>query len=85
YVGPNDLTMMYSVVDVAGLNAISRRLIGNAGNAAAGMARNAIPASRDDLPGIGMTMFGVTTSCVTQIREMLGKSHGRRRFHASCQ
>lgn len=33
YVGPNDLTMMYSVVDVAGLNAISRRVIGNASNA----------------------------------------------------
>ncbi|MBY5378282.1 Tm-1-like ATP-binding domain-containing protein [Rhizobium leguminosarum] len=83
YVGPNDLTMMYSVVDVAGLNAISRRVIGNAGNAAAGMARNAIPASRDDRPGIGMTMFGVTTSCVTQIREMLGQSHEIYVFHAT--
>lgn len=46
YVGPNDLTMMYSVVDVAGLNAISRKVIGNAANAAAGMARNPVPASR---------------------------------------
>ncbi len=83
YVGPNDLTMMYSVVDVAGLNAISRRVIGNAGNAVAGMARNAIPPSRDDRPGIGMTMFGVTTSCVTQIREMLGKTHEIYVFHAT--
>jgi uncharacterized protein (UPF0261 family) len=38
YVGPNDLAMMYSVVDIAGLNAISRRVIGNAAHAAAGMA-----------------------------------------------
>ena len=35
YVGPNDIAMMYSVVDVAGLNAISRKVIGNA--AAAGL------------------------------------------------
>ena len=41
YVGPNDLAMMYSVVDVAGLNAISRRVIGNAAHAAAGMALHA--------------------------------------------
>ncbi|WP_064685296.1 Tm-1-like ATP-binding domain-containing protein [Rhizobium bangladeshense] len=83
YVGPNDLTMMYSVVDVAGLNAISRKVIGNAANAAAGMAGNAIPTSSDDRPGIGMTMFGVTTPCVTQIREMLGKTHEIYVFHAT--
>ncbi|GAA3069789.1 Tm-1-like ATP-binding domain-containing protein [Rhizobium viscosum] len=83
YVGPNDITMMYSVVDVAGLNAISRKVIGNAANAAAGMARNPVPASTDDRPGIGMTMFGVTTPCVTQVREMLGKTHEIYVFHAT--
>jgi len=83
YVGPNDITMMYSVVDVAGLNAISRKVIGNAANAAAGMARNTVPASKDDRPGIGMTMFGVTTPCVTQVREMLGKTHEIYVFHAT--
>lgn len=83
YVGPNDLTMMYSVVDVAGLNAISRRVIGNAANAAAGMARNPVPSSGDDLPGIGMTMFGVTTACVTEVREMLGETHETYVFHAT--
>jgi len=83
YVGPNDLTMMYSVVDVAGLNAISRRVIGNAANAAAGMARNPVPSSGDDRPGIGMTMFGVTTACVTEVREMLGETHETYVFHAT--
>ncbi len=39
YVGPNDLAMMYSVVDIAGLNAISRKVIGNAAHAVAGMAQ----------------------------------------------
>ncbi|ANM13420.1 MULTISPECIES: Tm-1-like ATP-binding domain-containing protein [unclassified Rhizobium] len=83
YVGPNDLTMMYSVVDVAGLNAISRRVIGNAANAAAGMARNPIAASRDDRTGIGMTMFGVTTPCVTEMRQLLGETHEIYVFHAT--
>ena len=37
YVGPNDITMMYSVVDVAGLNRISRVVLANAAHALAGM------------------------------------------------
>jgi uncharacterized protein (UPF0261 family) len=83
YVGPNDLAMMYSVVDVAGLNAISRKVIGNAAHAAAGMALNQVAASASDRPGLGMTMFGVTTSCVTQVRAELDKSHEIYVFHAT--
>lgn len=83
YVGPNDLTMMYSVVDVAGLNAISRKVIGNAAHAAAGMALTASPASGADKPGLGMTMFGVTTACVTMVREALEATHEVYTFHAT--
>jgi uncharacterized protein (UPF0261 family) len=83
YVGPNDITMMYSVVDVAGLNAISRKVIGNAANAAAGMALNEVPASNSDRPGLGMTMFGVTTACVTMVREAMEKTHEVYTFHAT--
>jgi uncharacterized protein (UPF0261 family) len=83
YVGPNDLTMMYSVVDVAGLNAISRKVIGNAAHAAAGMAINIVPASPSDKPGLGMTMFGVTTACVTIVREAMEASHEVYTFHAT--
>jgi uncharacterized protein (UPF0261 family) len=83
YVGPNDLAMMYSVVDVAGLNAISRKVIGNAAHAAAGMALNQVAASPSDRPGLGMTMFGVTTSCVTQVRAQLDASHEIYVFHAT--
>src|SRR3712207_4903529 len=43
YVGPADVGMMYSVVEVAGINAISRRVIANAAHAAAGMALNTPP------------------------------------------
>ena len=83
YVGPNDIQMMYSVVDVAGLNAISRRIIGNAAHAAAGMALNRVRASRQDKPGVGLTMFGVTTACVTQVREALEADFEPYVFHAT--
>lgn len=83
YVGPNDLAMMYSVVDVAGLNAISRQVIGNAAHAVAGMALNAVPASPSDKPGLGMTMFGVTTACVTMVREAMETTHEVYTFHAT--
>lgn len=83
YVGPNDIAMMYSVVDIAGLNAISRRVIGNAAHAAAGMALNRVRASGKDKPGVGMTMFGVTTACVTQIREAIEATYEPYVFHAT--
>jgi uncharacterized protein (UPF0261 family) len=83
YVGPNDITMMYSVVDIAGLNAISRKVIGNAAHAAAGMALNTAPASVADKPGLGVTMFGVTTACVTMVREAMEATHEVYTFHAT--
>jgi uncharacterized protein (UPF0261 family) len=83
YVGPNDIAMMYSVVDVAGLNAISRRVIGNAANAAAGMALGTVPGAPSDKPGLGMTMFGVTTACVTMVREAMEATHEVYTFHAT--
>ncbi len=83
YVGPTDIAMMYSVVDVAGLNAISRRVIGNAAHAAAGMALHAVPAADADKPGVGLTMFGVTTACVTAVREALEAEYEPYVFHAT--
>jgi uncharacterized protein (UPF0261 family) len=70
YVGATDLTMMYSVVDVAGLNRVSRRVLANAAHAIAGMVRHAPPAASEK-PAVGMTMFGVTTPCVTAARQKL--------------
>lgn len=83
YVGPNDIAMMYSVADVAGLNAISRKVIGNAAHAATGMALHRVRPSRQDKPGVGMTMFGVTTAAVTQIREALEADFEPFVFHAT--
>jgi uncharacterized protein (UPF0261 family) len=72
YVDCNDITMMYSVVDIAGLNAVSRKVLANASHAMAGMVQHKVPAERAR-PTIGMTMFGVTTPCVTAVREMLAE------------
>jgi len=83
YVGPNDIAMMYSVTDVAGINAISRVVLGNAAHAAAGMARFAVPAASGDKPAVGMTMFGVTTACCTAVREALEAEYDVFTFHAT--
>jgi uncharacterized protein (UPF0261 family) len=73
YVGAVDLTLMHSVVDIAGINGISERILANAAAAAAGMAkRHASFAPRfGGKPVVGATMFGVTTPCVTAARERL--------------
>ena len=83
YVGPADIAMMYSVTDVAGLNRISRQVLGNAANAIAGMVNNPVPASTSDLPAIGLTMFGVTTSLVTQLVDVLKARYDPLVFHAT--
>lgn len=70
YVGASDITMMYSVVDVAGLNAVSRRVLGNAAHAIVGMVKQQTP-EEGNRRTLGMTMFGVTTTCVDQVRAAL--------------
>jgi uncharacterized protein (UPF0261 family) len=71
YVGAVDVTMMYSVVDISGINQISAQILTNAAGAIAGMATAAVPEATDERPLIGATMFGVTTPCVTRARERL--------------
>jgi uncharacterized protein (UPF0261 family) len=71
YVGAVDVTLMYSVVDIAGLNPISERILGNAAAAAAGMAKAQGLVAEAEKPLVGATMFGVTTPCVTEARKRL--------------
>jgi uncharacterized protein (UPF0261 family) len=70
YVGCSDITLMPSVVDIAGLNSVSRRILANAAAAMAGMVRQRL-LETGDRPAIGLTMFGVTTPCVTAVRQAL--------------
>ena len=83
YVGPNDICMMYSVTDVAGLNRISRAVLGNGAHALAGMLREEIPHAVEDRPLLGMTMFGVTTPCVDGLRRALEDRYEPLVFHAT--
>ena len=74
YVDVKDITMMYSVVDIAGLNPVSRRILTNAAAAICGMVMptaNSRPPSASSRPMIAATMFGVTTPCVTAARRKL--------------
>jgi uncharacterized protein (UPF0261 family) len=64
YVRGKDITMMPSIVDVAGLNRISRLVYSRAAGAICGMVENEVPASADDRPIITASMFGNTTDCV---------------------
>ena len=83
YVGPSDICMMYSVTDVAGLNRISRVVIANAAHALAGMLRHPVAAGDDLKPALGLTMFGVTTPCITQLTEALSADYDCLVFHAT--
>ncbi|MEM8857633.1 MAG: Tm-1-like ATP-binding domain-containing protein [Chloroflexota bacterium] len=71
YVGVKDVTMMYSIVDVAGLNSISRQIFTNGVGAICGMVEQSAPPAGDDKPLITASMYGVTTPCVTRVREKL--------------
>ena len=82
FVGGSDITMMHSVTDVSGLNRISRVVLGNAAHAIAGMAMHSV-AQVTVKPAIGLTMFGVTTACVTRVTERLQGRYDCLVFHAT--
>jgi uncharacterized protein (UPF0261 family) len=71
YVGTRDICMMPSVVDIAGLNYISRRILSNAAAAICGMVSSEPLNISVEKPAIAATMFGVTTPCVTAARRSL--------------
>ena len=83
FVGPTDIMMMHAVTDIAGLNSISRSVIGNAAHAAAGMVRTRVPKARKPKRAIGYTMFGVTTACINEIRGRLEPACESFVFHAT--
>jgi uncharacterized protein (UPF0261 family) len=83
YVGPADICMMYSVTDVAGINRISRQVLGNAAHALAGMLAHQVPPAKGIKPALGLTMFGVTTPCVEQVVRALAGDYDCLVFHAT--
>jgi uncharacterized protein (UPF0261 family) len=72
FMGETDVTVMHSVVDILGLNAIARAVFDNAAAAVAGMVRNAgRPPSLRDARAVGVTMLGQTTPGVMRLRSVL--------------
>ena len=84
YVGCSDITVMPSVVDVAGINTISLAVLSNAAAAIAGMALwRPPPAAKGAKPTVAISMFGVTTPCCDAVRKQLEASHEVLTFHAT--
>ncbi|MGW5263913.1 Tm-1-like ATP-binding domain-containing protein [Microbispora sp. NPDC004025] len=95
YVGDADVTLMYSVVDISGINRLSRAVLGNAAAAVAGMAQRYARVrgetgtksgtdSGDERKLIGATMFGLTTPAVDEARDHLtGLGYEVLVFHAT--
>ncbi len=86
YVDTTDITMMYSVVDIAGINKVSAEILNNAACAIAGMARGheAFFNDTEEGPLVGATQYGTTTSCVDTARDWLdGAGYEVLAFHAT--
>ena len=71
YAGSKDITFMPSVVDVAGINRLSRAIYANAAGAIAGMVKTEAEATADERPLIAASMFGNTTAAVDHARGLL--------------
>jgi uncharacterized protein (UPF0261 family) len=84
YAGTKDITFMPSVVDVAGINRISRAIYANAAGAVAGMVRTRAPAAGSERPLLTASMFGNTTTAVEHARGILeGAGYEVLVFHAT--
>lgn len=73
YVGVKDIVMFPSIVDLAGLNRISRTILTRAAGAICGMVE-AVPVSADEKPIVVASMFGNTTACVEHARTVIEKN-----------
>ncbi len=71
YVGGTDVTLMFAVTDIAGINRISARILTNAAASIAAMARARTPPLDDARPLVGASMFGITMPCVNSARARL--------------
>lgn len=82
YIGVSDIMMMPSVTDMAGLNRLSRIILDNAAVAIAALANRPAMAA-ESRPALGLTMFGVTTTCVTNVVAQLKDKYDCMVFHAT--
>lgn len=84
YVDTSDLIMVPSIVDVEGLNDISKKIFTNAVNALCGMVSYPSEVKSEGKPLLAATMFGVTTPCIKAAKEYLeGQGYDVLVFHAT--
>jgi uncharacterized protein (UPF0261 family) len=85
YVRDKDIVMLNSVVDIIGINRVSREVLSQAARTMAGLVKYPGPAPQaHDKPLVAATMFGVTTKCVERAREVLeGAGYEVLVFHAT--
>ncbi len=83
YLGTSDIIMVPSVTDMNGLNRLSRIILANAAHALLGAVTAPPVTVTDSKPAIGLTMFGVTTPCITAIAERLRGRFDCLTFHAT--
>jgi uncharacterized protein (UPF0261 family) len=76
FVGISDIAMMFSVVDIAGINRVSERILSNAAAGLAGMAHSYRTRRHGSggRPLVGATMYGATTPCVDAARRWLDEA-----------
>jgi uncharacterized protein (UPF0261 family) len=75
FVGDKDIFMLNAVVDIIGINRVSRQVLSQAAAAMAGLVMHpAPPSDSGDKPLVAATMFGVTTPCVERARETLERA-----------
>lgn len=84
YVGTKDITMIPSIVDVAGINRISRIIFSRAAGAVCGMVEANVPSETADKSLIAATMFGNTTPCVNAcVADLSAEGYEVLVFHAT--
>lgn len=82
-IGTHDITMMHSVVDMLGLNAVSRKILANAAGAIVGMAETKVGLT-PTRPLVGLTVFGFCTEGAMHIKRLLeARGYEMVAFHAN--
>ncbi len=71
YTGTKDITFIPSIVDVSGINSISRVIYANGAGAIAGMVKMEKPKTAGEKPLVTASMFGNTTKCVDAARAII--------------
>jgi len=74
WVDIKDITMMFSVADIFGLNPVTRKILANAAGAVAGMVRSEVALETGGHPLVAVTTVGITTRGAMRAVETLNNA-----------